>query len=54
MSQWGHDFRPTYLALGEARRRLGSPPLLALTATAPPAIIDDIAGSSDVPRCCTS
>ncbi len=48
VSQWGHDFRPTYLALGEARRRLGSPPLLALTATAPPAIIDDIVRQLDV------
>ena len=49
VSQWGHDFRPTYLALGEARRALGSPPLLALTATAPPAIIDDIIRQLDVP-----
>jgi ATP-dependent DNA helicase RecQ len=49
VSQWGHDFRPTYLALGDARRALGSPPLLALTATAPPAIIDDIIRQLDVP-----
>ena len=49
VSQWGHDFRPTYLALGEARRVLGSPPLLALTATAPPAVIDDIVRQLDVP-----
>jgi ATP-dependent DNA helicase RecQ len=49
VSQWGHDFRPTYLALGEARRTLGSPPLLALTATAPAAIIDDIIRQLDVP-----
>ena len=49
VSQWGHDFRPTYLALGEARRALGSPPLLALTATAPPAVIDDIVRQLDVP-----
>ena len=42
VSQWGHDFRPTYLALGQAWRALGCPPLLALTATATGAVIDDI------------
>ena len=34
ISQWGHDFRPEYHRLGEVRRRLGSPPTIALTATA--------------------
>ena len=34
VSQWGHDFRPAYLAVGEAVRRLGRPPIVALTATA--------------------
>ncbi|MBI3179586.1 MAG: ATP-dependent DNA helicase RecQ, partial [Deltaproteobacteria bacterium] len=34
ISEWGHDFRPSYLQLGAARRALGNPPLLALTATA--------------------
>jgi ATP-dependent DNA helicase RecQ len=42
ISQWGHDFRPAYLALGAARRQLGSPPVLALTATATADVIDDI------------
>jgi ATP-dependent DNA helicase RecQ len=42
ISQWGHDFRPSYLALSEAIRRLGGPPVLALTATAPPAVVNDI------------
>jgi ATP-dependent DNA helicase RecQ len=34
IAQWGHDFRPAFLAIGEARRALGDPPVLALTATA--------------------
>lgn len=34
VSQWGHDFRPSYLALDSARVRLGSPQVMALTATA--------------------
>jgi ATP-dependent DNA helicase RecQ len=42
ISQWGHDFRPAYLGLGDALRALGRPPVLALTATAPPKVKDDI------------
>ena len=42
ISQWGHDFRPAYLGLGEAVRALKHPPVLALTATAPPKVKDDI------------
>ncbi len=42
ISQWGHDFRPAYLGLGEAVAALGKPPVLALTATAPPKVKDDI------------
>ena len=42
ISQWGHDFRPAYLGLGEAVTALGKPPVLALTATAPPKVKDDI------------
>lgn len=34
ISQWGHDFRTDYLRLPEAIRQLGSPPVLAVTATA--------------------
>ena len=42
ISEWGHDFRPDYLALGAARERLGRPRTLALTATADPVVRRDI------------
>jgi ATP-dependent DNA helicase RecQ len=42
VSVWGHDFRPDYLAIGQARQALGSPPLLAMTATAPSRVRRDI------------
>jgi ATP-dependent DNA helicase RecQ len=48
ISQWGHDFRPAYLELGRAIKALGSPPVLALTATAPTAVIDDIRAQLDL------
>jgi ATP-dependent DNA helicase RecQ len=43
ISQWGHDFRPDYMMLGSIARRLGRPPILAVTATAPPGVQEDIA-----------
>ncbi|MBE2238744.1 MAG: RecQ family ATP-dependent DNA helicase [Caldilineaceae bacterium] len=42
VSVWGHDFRPDYLHLRQVHRDLGAPPLLAMTATAPPVVRDDI------------
>jgi ATP-dependent DNA helicase RecQ len=42
VSQWGHDFRPAYLGLRRAAEVLGRPPILGLTATATPAISDDV------------
>jgi ATP-dependent DNA helicase RecQ len=43
VSEWGHDFRPSYLRLGAARERMGNPVTLALTATATPRVRRDIA-----------
>jgi ATP-dependent DNA helicase RecQ len=42
ISEWGHDFRPAYLQLGERLRALGAPPIMALTATATANVRDDI------------
>ena len=42
ISEWGHDFRPDYARLGEARRRLGNPTTIALTATATQKVREDI------------
>ena len=41
ISQWGYDFRPDYLEIGELRKSVDAP-LIALTATATPAVADDI------------
>src|SRR5919204_3081930 len=43
LSEWGHDFRPDYLRLADVRDRLGTPPTIALTATATPRVARDIA-----------
>ncbi len=42
VSEWGHSFRPSYLVLGDAIKRLGNPTVLALTATATPWIRNEI------------
>jgi ATP-dependent DNA helicase RecQ len=42
VSQWGHDFRPSYLRIGEVRSTLGDPPIAALTATATAEVRGDI------------
>jgi ATP-dependent DNA helicase RecQ len=44
ISEWGHDFRPSYQRLGQVRRALPCP-AIALTATATPVTRDDILGS---------
>lgn len=48
ISEWGHDFRPAYLSLGAAVKTLGSPPLLALTATATSEVVTDIEKQLDL------
>ncbi|MEK6574774.1 MAG: RecQ family ATP-dependent DNA helicase [Chloroflexota bacterium] len=50
LSQWGHDFRPDYLRLAEARRDFQTPVTLALTATATPRVQDDIVGLLGIPH----
>jgi len=42
ISQWGHDFRPSYIRLRNAIERVGNPPVIALTATATPEVREDI------------
>ena len=49
ISQWGHDFRPAYLALGHVIAALGHPTVLALTATATPAVREDILVQLGIP-----
>jgi ATP-dependent DNA helicase RecQ len=52
ISQWGHNFRPDYLKLAETARLVGVERVLALTATATPAVVDDICESFAIPREC--
>ena len=42
ISQWGYDFRPSYLDIATIRTLVPDVPVLALTATATPAVVDDI------------
>lgn len=42
ISQWGYDFRPSYLRIADIRELLPDVPVLALTATATPEVVDDI------------
>lgn len=42
ISQWGYDFRPSYMKIADVREQLPGIPVLALTATATPEVVNDI------------
>lgn len=42
ISQWGYDFRPSYMGIKKLRKLVGAVPFLALTASATPAVVGDI------------
>ncbi len=42
VSQWGYDFRPPYLEIGEIREWIGDAPFMALTASATPKVVADL------------
>jgi ATP-dependent DNA helicase RecQ len=50
ISEWGHNFRPDYLKLAAIARSLRVERVLALTATATPAVVADICAAFDIPR----
>ena len=50
VSQWGHDFRPDYLRLGEVARALGARSIFAATATATPRVAADVAAAARASR----
>lgn len=50
ISEWGHDFRPDYLYIAEARKLLENPLTVALTATATPKVQDDIVRLLGLPQ----
>lgn len=48
ISEWGHNFRPDYLKLAEVTRSVNAERVLALTATATPAVAEDIRATFDI------
>lgn len=50
ISQWGHDFRPSYLRLKEVIKQVNQPPVLALTATATLEVREDIIKQLDLKK----
>lgn len=47
ISQWGYDFRPSYLTINKIREKLPEVPVLALTATATPQVVKDMMDKLD-------
>jgi ATP-dependent DNA helicase RecQ len=52
ISEWGHNFRPDYLKLAEIVKDLKVERVLALTATATPAVVENICGRFGIPKNC--
>jgi len=50
ISQWGYDFRPSYLKIADIREHLPGVPILALTATATPEVVEDIQQRLQFPK----
>lgn len=50
ISQWGHDFRPAYLALDKLKEIKPNVPIIALTATAKPKVVDEICTHLQIPK----
>ncbi|MGI4791682.1 MAG: RecQ family ATP-dependent DNA helicase [Janthinobacterium lividum] len=50
ISEWGHNFRPDYLKLAEAAKTVQAERVLALTATATPAVVKDIEAAFNIPK----
>ncbi|MDY0101304.1 MAG: ATP-dependent DNA helicase RecQ [Lentimicrobium sp.] len=50
ISQWGYDFRPPYLRIAEVRKLLPGIPIIALTATATPKVVEDIQQKLEFPE----
>ncbi len=50
ISQWGYDFRPSYLTIADVREHLPGVPVLALTATATPEVVEDIQTQLKFPK----
>jgi ATP-dependent DNA helicase RecQ len=52
ISEWGHNFRPDYLKLAEIAKELNVERVLALTATATPAVVENVCARFGIPKQC--